>query len=65
MEYVRSVNLGVSVSARIPRKKLVGNSNRTIYEERRSENVPGSSVDGGYDVLDGCTLLSGLVIFPV
>ena len=36
--------LGVSVSTRIPRRRLIGSSQKTVYEEGRSVGVPVSSV---------------------
>lgn len=56
--------LSVSLYACIARRRLVGNSKKTVYEERGSVgegSVPGSSVDRGCDGLNGGTLLSGLV----
>ena len=43
------------------RRRSIGNSKKTVYEEGRTAGVPSSSVDGGYDGLEGSALLCGLV----
>ena len=58
-------NFIFSVSVSISGRRLVGISQHAINEEEGSVSVPGCSVDGRCNGLEGGTVIGSLGIFPV
>ena len=52
------------MSACISNWRLIGDSQNAVNNEGGSVGVPGCSVNGGWDGLEGVTLFGSLGIFP-